>query len=247
MCIRDSDGGLLGRKSGRGFFTYPAPAASPPAAFEPAPVPAGAIVALHGGGVAVDRWAARLGEAGVAFESDPSSRWNGLQTANGQLRLTDGRPAAQVAVEEGIRDLALFDLATGRNGGAPGVALAFSASPGADAAWREEAGTWLRIAGWAPQQVGDAPGLVVARTVAMLVNEACDAVLQGVCSPEGADLAMKLGVNYPQGPFEFLAGWDAARIAALLDRLDAHYRGERYRVSPELRRRAWAAAPAGRP
>ena len=63
---------------------------------------------------------------------------------------------------------------------------------------------------------------------------------QGVCTPEGADLAMKLGVNYPQGPFEFLAGWDATAIATLLDRLDAHYRGERYRVSPELRRRAWS-------
>ena len=43
---------------------------------------------------------------------------------------------------------------------------------------------------------------------------------------------------------EFLAGWDAVAIAALLDRLDAHYRGERYRVSPELRRRTWAAPPA---
>ena len=79
----------------------------------------------------------------------------------------------------------------------------------------------------------------------MLVNEASDAVLQGVCTPEGADLAMKLGVNYPQGPFEFLAAWDPTAIAALLDRLDPHYRGERDRVSPELRRRAWAAAPAG--
>ena len=116
---------------------------------------------------------------------------------------------------------------------------------GADAAWRAEAATWLRIAGWTPQPIGDAPGLVVARTVAMLINEACDAVLQGVCTVEGADLAMKLGVNYPQGPFEFLAGWGAAAAAALIDRLDAHYRGERYRVSAELRRRAWTAAPAG--
>ena len=239
------DGGLLGRKSGRGFFAYPMPAASPPPAFEPPPVPAGSIVSLHGRGVAVDRWAARLGEAGRSFESDPASRWNGLQTAHGELRLTDGRPATQVAAEEGGRDMALFDLAAARNGGAPGVALAYSVSSGADAAWREEAGVWLRIAGWTPQPVGDAPGLVVARTVAMLVNEACDAVLQGVCTPEGADLAMRLGVNYPQGPFEFLAAWDPTAIAALLDRLDAHYRGERYRVSPELRRRGWAAAPAG--
>jgi 3-hydroxybutyryl-CoA dehydrogenase len=74
----------------------------------------------------------------------------------------------------------------------------------------------------------------------MLVNEACDAVHQGVCTPEGADQAMKLGLNYPAGPFEWLAQWDAMAIVALLDRLDTYYRGERYRASPELRRRAWA-------
>ena len=53
-----------------------------------------------------------------------------------------------------------------------------------------------------------------------------------------ADTAMKLGVNYPAGPFEWLARWDAGAIVALLDALDATYRGERYRVSPGLRRRA---------
>ena len=83
-----------------------------------------------------------------------------------------------------------------------------------------------------------AAGLVVARTIAMLVNEAADAVQQGVCSEEGADAAMKLGVNYPAGPFEWLAAWSAAEVCALVDRLDAHHRGERYRVSPWLRRRA---------
>jgi len=83
--------------------------------------------------------------------------------------------------------------------------------------------------------------MVVARTVAMLVNEASDAVHQGVCTAEGADLAMKLGVSHPAGPFEFLARWDVAAIEAMLDQLDAHYRGERYRVSPGLRERAWLA------
>jgi len=235
------DGGLLGRKSGRGFYAYPAATPAVAATPEVRAIPPGAIVALHGTGVAVERWTAKLADAGIRFEADASSRWNGLQTVNGELRLTDGRMAAQVAAEEGVRELALFDIAVAPDGGAPGTPLAISASASASSAWRDEAGQWLRIAGWAPQPIGDAPGLVVARTIAMLVNEACDAVLQGVCTPEGADQAMKLGVNYPAGPFEWLAAWDANTIVALLGRLDAHYRGERYRASPELRQRAWAA------
>jgi 3-hydroxybutyryl-CoA dehydrogenase len=245
------DGGLLGRKSGRGFFTYGEAKPPPPAApsdFEAPAIPPGAIVALHGRGVAVDRWTAHLEAAGVRFEADPASRWNGLQTDAGELRLTDGRAATRVAAEDGVRDLAVFDLAIAPAGGAPGTALAVSFAASATAAWRAQAADWLRIAGWRPEVIGDAPGLVVARTVAMLVNEAADAVHQQVCTPEGADLAMKLGVNHPAGPFEFLARWDANAIGALLDRLDQHYRGERYRVSPGLRERAWLArlgTPAG--
>ena len=77
---------------------------------------------------------------------------------------------------------------------------------------------------------------MVARTVAMLINEAADAVQQRVCTPEGADAAMKLGVNYPAGPFEWLARWSPAEVVQVLESLDHHYRGERYRVSPWLRR-----------
>ena len=105
------------------------------------------------------------------------------------------------------------------------------------AAWAEAAPLWLRAAGFHAQKLADVPGLVVARTIAMLVNEASDAVHQGVCDEAGADAAMKLGVNYPAGPFEWLARWDASAVIALLDALDASCRGERYRVSPGLRRR----------
>jgi 3-hydroxybutyryl-CoA dehydrogenase len=79
----------------------------------------------------------------------------------------------------------------------------------------------------------------------MLINEAADAVQQGVCTPEGADLAMKLGVNYPAGPFEWLQRWELPPVVALLDALDAFYRGERYRVSPWLRRRCLPPRRAG--
>jgi len=84
--------------------------------------------------------------------------------------------------------------------------------------------------------IADVPGLVVARTVAMLIDEAADAVLQGVCSEPGADAAMKLGVNYPAGPFEWLLAWSPAGVHGVLQALDAHHRGERYRTSAYLRR-----------
>ena len=80
---------------------------------------------------------------------------------------------------------------------------------------------------------------MVARTIAMLITEAADAVQHGVCSETGANDAMKLGVNYPAGPFDWLDQWQPSAVVALLDRLDDFYQGERYRVSPWLRHRSW--------
>ena len=75
----------------------------------------------------------------VRFEADPSSRWNGLQTDTGELRLGDGRAAMQVAADSGVRDLAVFDLAIAPAGGAPGTALALAFAASASAEWREQA------------------------------------------------------------------------------------------------------------
>jgi 3-hydroxybutyryl-CoA dehydrogenase len=234
------DGGLLGRKTGRGFFDYTGGAAK---GGEKAPVdaslPAAMQVVLHGAGPAVARWAKLLGDAGRAF-ARADDGWTGLEADGAQLRLTDGRPAGLVAMHEKVHDMALFDLAAGRDGGAPGAALAWSASASASALWQQRAPQWLAAAGWRPQRLADVAGLVVTRTLAMLINEASDAVLQGVCSERDADAAMKLGVNYPAGPFEWLAGWSARDVVRVLDHLDGHYRGERYRVGVGLRQRAWA-------
>ena len=97
----------------------------------------------------------------------------------------------------------------------------------------------LRHLGWEPLVLRDVPGLAVARTIAMLVNEGADAVWQGVCDEAGADTAMKLGVNYPAGPFEWLAQLGAPTVVELLDGLFAAYRSERYRVSPLLQQLSW--------
>lgn len=74
----------------------------------------------------------------------------------------------------------------------------------------------------------------VARTIAMLVNEGADLVRRGAASAEDVDTAMKLGTNYPKGPFEWLADIGADTIVAQLQALDEAFPGGRYRVSSAL-------------
>ncbi len=205
------DAGFLGRKSGRGFYRYP-DGPPPLPALDLAP-PRAARLVVHGRGALAERFVANLPEALRELDSD----WVGLSADGRELRLTDGRCARDFGP-----GTAVFDLPLALTG---------------DIAYAGDAATaaWLTRLGLVPRAVADLPGLVVARTVAMLVNEAADAVQQGVCDEAGADAAMKLGVNYPAGPFEWLAFWGAEAVVALLDRLDQHYRGERYRASPYLK------------
>jgi 3-hydroxybutyryl-CoA dehydrogenase len=235
------DGGLLGRKSGHGFYSYAADAAKPGiAACAPLPLPAARSLCLHGSGALAEVLLAAWEGAGVpAPQRAPGSDWTGLAIDGCQLRISDGRCATQLGAEVAVFDLPLPGQRSSPGNGLP--ALAWASSARASAAWVAQAPQWLQALGFNPQRVADTPGLVLARTLAMLVNEAADAVHQGVCSEAAADAAMKLGVNYPAGPFEWLALWGAAPVCQLLDALDAHYRGERYRASPLLRQRSWQA------
>jgi 3-hydroxybutyryl-CoA dehydrogenase len=251
------DGGLLGRKNGRGFYRYPDGAPALPALQHAVLAPPQQLE-VHGAGAPAEALAVRLQQALAASPAfkhvrvvrEGSGAWTGLSIDGARLVLTDGRCASELAAAFGRHDVAVFDRLPdpiAADAGAASVTasgpvlapvLAYAVAPGAGAGWESQAAAWLAALGFAPQPVADTPGLVVARTLAMLINEAADAVQQGVCTKAGADAAMKLGVNYPAGPFEWLSGWSANGVAALLDRLDAHYRGERYRVSPWLRRHA---------
>ena len=89
--------------------------------------------------------------------------------------------------------------------------------------------------------LADIPGLAVIRTVAMLVNEAADAVHQGIAPPEDVDAAMQKGVNYPRGPLAWVGTIGLAWIVQVIDQLARTYKEDRYRTSPLLRRYALAA------
>lgn len=83
--------------------------------------------------------------------------------------------------------------------------------------------------------VGDAPGLVLGRIVAQLVNEAAFALGEGVAGAEDIDDGMVLGLNHPRGPLAWgdLIGLD--HVLLILDGLHDHYREDRYRAAPRLR------------
>jgi 3-hydroxybutyryl-CoA dehydrogenase len=96
--------------------------------------------------------------------------------------------------------------------------------------------------------VQDAPGLVLGRIIAQVINEAAFALGEGLGSGEDIDAGMVHGLNYPRG---ILAWADQIGLDHVLSILDALYleRGEeRYRVAPLLRQLGWSGRlgdPAG--
>ena len=82
-------------------------------------------------------------------------------------------------------------------------------------------------------KVKDEPGLVAARVISMIINEAFFAIDDEVSTREEIDLAMKLGTNYPFGPFEWAKKIGIKNIYQLLQKLSE--KDERYTPSPALR------------
>jgi 3-hydroxybutyryl-CoA dehydrogenase len=78
---------------------------------------------------------------------------------------------------------------------------------------------------------------VALRVISCIVNEAFLAVSEGVAIAGDIDCAMKLGANYPKGPFEWADEIGPDRILHTLDSLRTNY-GDAYLATPLLRRRA---------
>ncbi|MFG2772505.1 3-hydroxyacyl-CoA dehydrogenase [Streptomyces sp. NPDC048350] len=225
----------LGRKSGQGWFPYgdgapaPEPHTAPPAE-PPASVTvqgdmgqARALVQLiEEAAIAVDH-----GDDGVAGYPG----WIELPSGT-RLFLADGTAAEDAEMPVIHIDLALDFSACER------IVLAPSATV-EDTALQEAIGLFQAV-GKKVSVIRDIPGMIVARTVAMLADFAFDAAARAVADADDIDTAMRLGVNYPRGPLawgeELGVGW----VLETLSNLHEEYPTGRYAPSQALRRRAAA-------
>ena len=78
---------------------------------------------------------------------------------------------------------------------------------------------------------------ILNRILAMLINEAADAVFMNVASVEDVDLAMTNGVNYPKGLLKWADEIGIETVYNWMNRLQVEYREDRYRPNPLLKRK----------
>ncbi|HET8616931.1 MAG TPA: 3-hydroxyacyl-CoA dehydrogenase [Actinomycetales bacterium] len=115
--------------------------------------------------------------------------------------------------------------------------------PGATLQTINEAVGFMQAMGMTVTLVRPVAGLVVARTVSMLVNEATDLVARGEASPEDVDTAMRLGTGYPLGPLEWGDHVGPLCVLGVLRALHDSEPTGRYRPSPRLVEAGETGAP----
>jgi len=224
-------GGLLGRKTGQGFYAYgPQGAVVAP---EP-PVPASAAPRP----VWVSPKAARrpeiyqyLKDAGASIETGaaPSSQALILVAPLG-LDVTTLAAVERLDPSRTVGiDMMLPDAAVKRR--------VLATNPATRADMRDAAHALFAQDGKAVSVIRDSGGFVSQRVAATIVNIAADMCQQGICTPADLDTAVTLGLGYPQGPLALGDSIGPTNVLEILFNLQTVYGDPRYRPSPWLRRR----------
>jgi 3-hydroxybutyryl-CoA dehydrogenase len=217
------ESGRLGRKTGQGWYDYRdgAERAEPHTAEKHRPP---AYVVAEGDLGPASELLAMIREAGIQVREEEEDHGTRLVLpGDGQLALADG----QTSVE--FRDVVYFDLALDYR---KATRIALSASQDTSPQALAEAIGLFQALGKDVSVIGDVPGMIVARTVARIVDLAHDAVAKGVATEEDIDTAMRLGVNYPLGPFEWSRRLGRIWAHDLLEEL--HLREPSGRYAPSL-------------
>ena len=224
-------GGLLGKKSGEGFYSYEngvlqtTPEAPPPTVLE---MPA----------VWVSPRAARRSELLQLLKNLGATVETGVSASPQALMLVAplGFDITTVAVVERLDpartvgiDMLIDDAATKRR--------VLATNPATRSDMRDAAHALFARDGKPVSVIRDSGGFVTQRVVATIVNIASDICQQGICSPEDLETAVTLGLGYPIGPLAMGNRYGPTNILEVLFNMQTVYGDQRYRPSPWLRRR----------
>lgn len=213
--------GLLGRKTGRGWYAYGKDGAEAvPEAPAPKTLPDSIWV--------VPELKDFFSRFKTRMESKPSGQsicfvaplGHDATTAAIELGLD---PARTVAIDP------LFGFAKRRT---------LMSTPATRPEVREAAHGLLASDGVPVSVINDSPGFVAQRVVAHIVNVGCDIVQMRIASPADLDHAVVLGLGYPHGPLGMGDAIGARRVLSVLEAMHEIFQEPRYRPSPWLRRRA---------
>ncbi len=231
--------GLLGRKTGEGFYRYvegkpQVPDETPPPPVEPQPVWIGAE----------DDEARRqliglVTAAGWPLENAEESHETPTPDALCLLAPL-GEDATSCALRLGLpaERCVAVDLLAGLE-----RRRSLMLTPATRAAYRDAAAALFAHDGTPVSLLDDSTGFVLQRVVACIVNVGCEIAQQGVAAPQTVDRAVELGLGYPHGPLAMGDHYGSRRILTILDNMLAATGDPRYRASPWLRRRATLDMP----
>jgi 3-hydroxybutyryl-CoA dehydrogenase len=224
-------GGLLGRKTGEGFYKYADGAAQIPA--EPA-----TPVVEEMPPVWLSPRAARRAELLLLLKNLGAKIETGQSPSPNALTLVAplGFDITTVAVVERLDpartvgiDMLVDDATTKRR--------VLATNPATRTDMRDAAHALFARDGKAVSVIRDSGGFITQRVVAHIVNIASDICQQGVCSPADLEVAVTLGLGYPQGPLAMGNLYGPTNVLEVLFNMQTVYGDQRYRPSPWLRRR----------
>ena len=224
-------GGLLGRKTGEGFYRYVDNAAQYP---DDAPAPVVDSIPP----VWVSPRAARRPEIYQLLKNLGADIETGTTPSANAIILVAplGFDITTVAVVERLDptrtigiDMLVEESATRRR--------VLATNPVTRVDIRNAAHALMARDGKAVSVVRDSGGFVTQRVVATIVNIASDICQQRICSPRDLEVAVNLGLGYPLGPLAMGDRWGPTNILEVLFNMQTVYGDPRYRPSPWLRRR----------